>query len=89
MEDEVLSNPEATSRNRNHMGLARRKENHEKDDALLQIREKTDVPSKTVCKGSGTHTASQRAKAAGNVASCCIKQRCRGAGCGSGSSQVT
>lgn len=55
------------------MGLARKKEGNEKDDALLQIREKTDMPSKTVCKGSGPHTASQSAKAAGNVASCGIR----------------
>lgn len=73
MEDEVLSNPEATSRNRNHMGLARKKESHEGDDALLQIREKTDMPSKTVCKGSGPQTASQSAKVAGNVVSCGIR----------------
>lgn len=55
------------------MGLARKKESHEKDDALLQIREKTDMLNKTVCKGSGPQTASQSTKAAGNVASCGIR----------------
>lgn len=71
------------------MGLARKKEIREGNDALLQIRERADEPSKTVCKGSGPQTASQSAKASGKVASYGIKQRCRGAGCGSGSRRVT
>lgn len=55
------------------MGLARKKESHEGNDALFQIRERADVPSKTVCKGSGFQTASQSAKASGKVASCGIR----------------